>query len=111
MAEAISLYFQDPMAQALVHDLLDQGVKPEPPPAPTEGPLTGKIFVITGTLSEPRSLFETLIRDQGGEVADSVTKKTSYVALGDNPGSKLAKAQKMGIEIIDESGLKEILGA
>ena len=110
MAEAIAMYFQDPSAQALVHDLLDQGVQPEPPPAPKEGPLTGINFVITGTLSEPRSHFETLIRDLGGELVDSVTKKTNYVAVGDNPGSKLAKAQKMGIEVIDEARLRELLG-
>ncbi|HEV1996732.1 MAG TPA: helix-hairpin-helix domain-containing protein, partial [Candidatus Dormibacteraeota bacterium] len=111
MAEAINMYFQDPAAQALVHDLLGQGVKPEPPPAPLEGPLTGQNFVITGTLSEPRSHFEGLIREQGGDLVDSVTKKTSYVVVGDNPGSKLAKAQKMGVEVIDEPRLREILGA
>ncbi|MEA2683940.1 MAG: ligase [Chloroflexota bacterium] len=110
MAEAISAYFQDPAAQALVADLLDQGVQPAPPEAPREGPLTGKQFVITGTLSEPRSAYESRIRDQGGDVADSVTKKTTYVAVGDNPGSKLAKAQKLGTEIIDEPRLREILG-
>jgi len=109
MAEAISLYFQDLMAQALVHDLLDQGVQPAPPAAPREGPLTGRTFVITGTLSEPRAYFELLINDLGGELTDSLTKKTSYVAVGDNPGSKLAKAQKLGIEIIDEPRLKELL--
>ena len=110
MAEAIALYFQDPASQALVHDLLDLGVVPAPPPAPKEGPLTGKNFVITGTLSEPRSHFETLIRELGGELVDSVTKKTDYVAVGDNPGSKLAKAQKLGIEVIDEPRLRELLG-
>jgi DNA ligase (NAD+) len=110
MADAIAMYFQDPLAQALVHDLLKQGVQPEPPPAPKEGPLTGVNFVITGTLSEPRSYFETLIRDLGGELMDSVTKKVDYVAVGDNPGSKLAKAQKMGIEIVDETKLRELLG-
>ncbi|MGI8609236.1 MAG: NAD-dependent DNA ligase LigA [Candidatus Dormibacteria bacterium] len=109
MAEAINMYFQDPAAQSLVHDLLEQGVKPEPPEAPKEGPLTGKNFVITGTLSEPRSHFEALIRDRGGELVDSVNKKTSYVAVGDNPGTKLAKAQKMGIEVIDEVRLRELL--
>jgi DNA ligase (NAD+) len=110
MAEAIAAFFQDPLASGLVHDLLEQGVEPAPPEAPKEGPLTGKSFVITGTLSEPRSHFESLITELGGELADSVTKKTSYVAVGDNPGSKLAKAQKLGIEIIDEVRLRELLG-
>ena len=110
MAEAISLYFQDPAALAVVHDLLDQGVQPAPPAAPKEGPLTGKTIVITGTLSEPRAYFEALITELGGELTDSVTKKTTYVAVGDNPGSKLAKAQKLGIEIIDEPALRDLLG-
>ena len=109
MAEAIAAYFQDPAARALVLDLLAVGVRPEPPPPPTEGPLTGQQFVITGTLSEPRSVFEALIRERGGDVADTVTKKTTYVAVGDTPGSKLAKAQKLGTEIIDEARLRELL--
>jgi DNA ligase (NAD+) len=110
VAQAIRDFFDNPKAQELVRDLLDAGVRPEPPPAPVEGPLTGKTFVITGTLSEPRSHFEQLIREQGGDVADSVTKKVDYVAVGDNPGSKLAKAEKLGTEIVDEAGLRKILG-
>ena len=109
MAEAIAAYFQDPLATALVHDLLEQGVKPAPPETPREGPLTGTSFVITGTLSEPRSYFESRITERGGELTDSVTKKTRYMVVGDNPGSKLAKAQKLGIEIIDEGRLRELL--
>jgi DNA ligase (NAD+) len=110
MAEAIAAYFQDPLAQALVHDLLDQGVRPAPPAPPRQGPLAGTSFVITGTLSEPRSHFEQLITEQGGELVDSVTRKTTYVAVGDSPGSKLAKAQKLGIEVIDEARLRQLLG-
>jgi DNA ligase (NAD+) len=110
VGRAVYDFFQNPASQHLIAQLLAAGVKPEPPPAPKEGPLTGQLFVITGTLSEPRSVFENLIRDLGGDVADSVTRKVTYVVLGDNPGSKLAKAQKMGIEIIDETRLRELLG-
>ncbi|MFN2465477.1 MAG: NAD-dependent DNA ligase LigA [Candidatus Dormibacteria bacterium] len=110
VGQAVYDFFQNPASQHLIGELLAAGVRPEPPPAPREGPLTGQLFVITGTLSEPRSHFENLIRERGGEIADSVTKKVTYVALGDNPGSKLAKAQKLGIEIIDETRLRELLG-
>jgi DNA ligase (NAD+) len=110
VAESVYDFFHNPGAQKLVHDLLDVGVRPEPPPEPVKGPLSGKTFVITGTLSEPRSAFEQRIREKGGSAADSVTRKVDYVVLGDNPGSKLAKAQKFGIEIIDEEKLRKLLG-
>ena len=110
VGQAVYDFFQNPASRHLIGQLMEVGVKPEPPPAPREGPLTGKTFVITGTLSQPRSHFEALIHDQGGEATDSVTKKTHYVVVGDNPGSKLAKAQKLGIEILDEAGLVELLG-
>ncbi|MEA2647113.1 MAG: ligase [Chloroflexota bacterium] len=109
VAQAIFDYFQNPASRRLVDDLLASGVTPAPPPRPVEGPLSGQAFVITGTLSQPRSHFEQLIREQGGEVADSVTKKTSHVVVGDNPGSKLAKAEKLGIDIIDEKALGSLL--
>jgi len=82
----------------------------EPPPPPRQGPLSGKAFVITGTLSEPRSHFERRIADNGGAMVDSVTKKTDFVVVGESPGTKLAKAQKLGVEIIDEARLKELIG-
>jgi DNA ligase (NAD+) len=109
VARSIRDFFDNPQSQHLVNSLLEAGVRPAPPEVPREGPLSGKTFVITGTLSEPRSQFEQQIRDLGGVATDSVTKKTDYVVLGDNPGSKLAKAQKMGIEIIDQAGLKKLL--
>ena len=111
VAQAIRDFFDNPQAQDLVQQLLDAGVKPELPPPPVQGPLSGKTFVITGTLSEPRARFEERIRELGGAVADSVTKKVDYVVVGDNPGSKLAKAEKLGIEVIDEAGLKKLLKA
>jgi DNA ligase (NAD+) len=110
VAQSVYDFFQNPASKHLIRELLAAGVKPAAPPPPKEGPLSGKTFVITGTLSVPRSQMEARIKDLGGTVADSVTKKVDYVALGDNPGSKLAKAQKLGIEIIDEAALHKLLG-
>ncbi len=110
VGQAVYEFFQNPASEDLIGRLLAAGVRPEPPPPPKLGPMSGKVFVITGTLSLPRSHFESLIRDQGGDVVDSVTKKTSFVIVGDSPGSKLAKAQKLGIEIIDEGTVRELLG-
>ena len=109
VAQAIRDFFDNRQAQDVVQQLLDAGVKPELPPPPVQGPLSGKTFVITGALSQPRARFEERIREQGGAVADSVTKKVDYVVVGDNPGSKLAKAEKLGIEVIDEAKLEGLL--
>jgi DNA ligase (NAD+) len=110
VAQSVYDFFQNPASRHLVRELLDAGVKPEPPAPPKEGPLSGKTFVITGTLSEPRSQFERRIADQGGAAVDSVTKKTDYVVVGDSPGTKLANAEKLGVEIIDEARLRELIG-
>src|SRR5258708_36012322 len=91
VAQSVHDFFQNPASRHLVGQLLAAGVKPEPPPPAREGPLSGKTFVITGTLSQPRSQFEAQIADPGGTAADSVTKKTDYLVVGDNPGTKVAK--------------------
>jgi DNA ligase (NAD+) len=75
------------------------------------GPLDGKTFVLTGTLPElSREQATNLIRRAGGKVTGSVSKKTDWVVAGDSPGSKLAKAEEAGVEVIDEAGLRELLG-
>jgi len=110
VAQSVYDFFRNPASRQLVRELLAAGVRPEPPPPPKEGPLSGKTFVITGTLSEPRSQFEKRIADQGGATVDSVTKTTDFVVVGDSPGTKLARAEKLGVEIIDESRLRELIG-
>jgi DNA ligase (NAD+) len=110
VAQSVYDFFQNPQSRHMVRELLAAGVKPEPPPPPKEGRLSGKMFVITGTLSEPRSQFEKRIADRGGATVDSVTKKTDFVVVGDSPGTKLARAEKLGVEIIDESRLRELIG-
>jgi DNA ligase (NAD+) len=74
------------------------------------GPLEGKTFVLTGTLPElTREEASALIKRAGGKVTSSVSKKTDYVVAGDTPGSKLAKAQELGTEILDEAGLRKLV--
>lgn len=74
-------------------------------------PFLGKTFVVTGTLSQPRDAFKARIEDAGGKVAGSVSKKTSYVLAGDDAGSKLEKAQELGIPVLDEAAFEELLAA
>jgi DNA ligase (NAD+) len=76
------------------------------------GPLDGQTFVITGTLPTwSRDEAKAFIENHGGKVVDSVSKKTSYLVLGEAPGSKLAKAQSLGVPILDEGGLRKLAGA
>jgi len=81
------------------------------PTRTAEGPLAGKTFVITGTLpSMSRDDAKDRITALGGKVSDSVSKKTSYVVVGAEPGSKYKKAQELGVTILDEAGLMKVLG-
>lgn len=74
------------------------------------GRLAGKTFVITGTLSQPRNHFKNLIEQHGGKVTGSVSSKTDYLLCGADPGSKLDKAKKLGVGVLDEDGLEALLG-
>jgi DNA ligase (NAD+) len=74
------------------------------------GPLDGKTLVLTGTLpSLSREQATKMIRRAGGKVTNSVSKKTDFLVAGDSPGSKMAKAQDAGVEIIDEDALQKLL--
>ena len=78
---------------------------------PTSSHLEGKTFVLTGTLpSYTREQAQKMIEDAGGKVSGSVSKKTSYVVAGDEAGSKLDKAKTLGVLVLDEKGLEDLLG-
>ncbi|MBL8220062.1 MAG: NAD-dependent DNA ligase LigA, partial [Bryobacterales bacterium] len=75
------------------------------------GPLAGKVFVITGTLpSMSREEAKARIEAAGGKVTDSVSKKTSYLVAGEAAGSKLTKAQTLGVPVLDEEALQALIG-
>jgi len=75
----------------------------------TTGKLSGKTFVITGALSQPRNYFKNLIEENGGKVTGSVSGGTDYLLCGADPGSKLAKAKKLEVTVIDEDQLRKML--
>jgi DNA ligase (NAD+) len=102
----------DEQMRELVADLRGLGLRFEQEgPPPGEGPLRDMTFVLTGTLPDlTREQATERIMALGGKVTGSVSKKTSYVVAGASPGSKLAKAEKLGVPVIDEAGLLELLG-
>jgi DNA ligase (NAD+) len=116
VAAAIGRYFADPATAGVLRELVEAGVVPErpdvPPPgaAMEEGPLAGKSVVVTGTLEGfGREEAEEAIRAAGGKPAGSVSKKTDYVVAGESAGSKLAKAQELGVPVLDEAGFRRLL--
>jgi DNA ligase (NAD+) len=111
MAEKIHAQLADEQMRALIDDLRAQGVSFElEGPPPGEGPLAGKTFVLTGTLPDlTREQASERIVAAGGRVTSSVSKKTDYVVAGENAGSKLTKAESLGVAVLDEPGLLELL--
>jgi DNA ligase (NAD+) len=107
IAEAVADFFATPANRKLVERLAKLGLTVEEPVAARgTGPLAGQTYVITGTLPTlSRDAASRLIEAAGGDVADSVSKRTSAVVAGENPGSKLAKAQTLGIAVITEEEL------
>jgi DNA ligase (NAD+) len=105
-------FFQSPAARDVVDRLIASGVtwdEKEPAQA-ADAPLNGLTFVITGTLSGlQRDQAEDALRELGAKVSGSVSKKTSYLVVGADAGSKLAKAQSLGVPVLDEAALEQIL--
>jgi DNA ligase (NAD+) len=115
LAEQIAEQLADERTRELIVKLRERGLRLELDPEERRlqgGPLEDKTFVLTGTLPElTREEASALIKRAGGKVTSSVSKKTDFVVAGDSPGSKLAKAEKLGTEILDEAGLRELLAS
>jgi len=113
MAVQIAESLADEPTWALIEKLREKGLRLEQDPSERRaegGPLEGKTLVLTGTLPElTREEAAAQIKAAGGKVVNSVSKKTDYVVAGDNPGSKLAKAERLETEILDEAGLRALL--
>ena len=103
-AKSVSRFFNDEKNLDVLKELNSHGLKISNPDFEGAGlrerPFDGLTFVITGTLTVPRQEVEGLIEKNGGHVAKSVSKKTGYVVLGESPGSKLKKAQSLGVKTI-----------
>ncbi len=112
IAEGVAGYFADTSAKALIEKLRANGLTfEEPRPAATSGELAGKTVVVTGVLpSLTRTKATELIESAGARVTSSVSKSTTFVVAGTDPGSKFAKANELGVEIIDESELLRRVG-
>lgn len=112
VAESIQNYFADPLKREEIEKLLALGVHPhlEKKIAITGHAFQGKTFVVTGTLAKyTRSEVASLIKERGGKVTDSVSKKTDYLVAGEDPGSKLEKAQKFAVKILSLEEFETLL--
>jgi DNA ligase (NAD+) len=114
VAAHVHAFFAEPRNRDVVAALIARGVHwPEQAPkaGPAEGPLSGKTFVITGTLA---ALSRDDARDRivalGGKVSGSVSKKTSFVVVGADPGSKAQKAEELGVQVLDENAFLALIG-
>ncbi|TMM33458.1 MAG: NAD-dependent DNA ligase LigA [Actinobacteria bacterium] len=112
-AASIAEWFEDKANCNLVEELRGLGLRMEigEEERPVEGPLSGQSYVITGTLeSYTREEAKAALEALGAKVGDSVSKKTTGLVAGEGPGSKLAKAQKAGVPVLDERALQKLLG-
>ena len=106
VAQSVVEFFSFPENGEMIARLLAAGVKPQEAAGKAEGPFSGLSIVVTGTLPTlSRKDAEELIRTMGGTAAGSVSKKTAFVVAGEAAGSKLTKAESLGIEVIDEAEL------
>ncbi|QQL44204.1 NAD-dependent DNA ligase LigA [Sulfuriroseicoccus oceanibius] len=116
-AKSVLDYFQSDAGQAILSKLSEFGINPQsdnfaPKPAEQDTsdlPLTGLTFVITGTLSAPRPQFKKRIEQLGGKVSGSISSKTDYLLAGDNAGSKMTKAESLGVKVLDEESFEKMV--
>ena len=114
VASHIVAFFQQAHNREVIDKLVSAGVcwdEYEPQVEPQQQPLSGKTFVLTGKLTRPRNEIKAQLQEFGAKVAGSVSRKTDYLVAGEAAGSKLEKAEALGVEILDESALQKMLEA
>lgn len=112
VAETVTAFFASDAGQHVLTRLAALNINPQSPIShlpSVQGPLSGKTFVITGTLSIDRDEMKALIESQGGKVSGSVSAKTHYVLAGEGGGSKRDKALQLGVPVIDEESLHQLI--
>jgi DNA ligase (NAD+) len=113
IAKSIVSYFEDESNKRRVERLLEAGIQFEKKNARSAAPsvVLGKSFVLTGTLATmTRSEAKELIQGKGGKVASSVSRRTDFLVKGDSAGTKLVKAEEMGVSILSEGAFVRLLG-
>ncbi len=109
-ASAIQEFFEEDENRRIVDDLLSEGVEPEEGAEPTGDLFAGQTFVFTGKLEAfTREAAEKVVADFGGKAAGSVSKLTTYVVAGPGAGSKLAKAESLGVTVLTEAEFLQML--
>ena len=109
-AESLTAWFRDPQSRHLIETLKEAGVNMESRAQPVGDQLAGLTFVLTGELTAfTRKEAGDRIQALGGKVSGSVSKKTSYVVAGESAGSKLRKAQELGVPVLDETAFQALL--
>ena len=110
ISQSVRAFFENTENQRNIERMLKAGITIETGGAPIDEPLVGMTFVLTGALdSMARTEAKARIEALGGKVARAVSRKTTYVVAGKEPGSKLDKAKEMGVSVLDERGLIEYL--
>jgi DNA ligase (NAD+) len=111
LAKSIYEYFHDSNNLKIVDKLIAAGLNPQYKKSKQSDKLAGKTFVVTGTLENfSRSQIEQTIKENGGKVSSSISKKTDYVLAGTEPGNKLDKAQQLGVKIINKEQFMKLIG-
>ena len=112
VAESIANFFEQETNRNIIDQLFDSGITLEATARMTTGELQNQVFVLTGALQNfTRSQAKALIEAAGGRVSGSVSGNTNYVVAGQSPGSKLDRAKRLGVKIIDEAQLEELLSS
>jgi DNA ligase (NAD+) len=110
VAGAVVRFFSDPGTRRVIEKLLAAGVRPEAEPRQAERSLAGKKFVFTGGLGRlTREEAKRRVEERGGRVTSSVSKSTNYLVAGEDPGSKLLEAQKLGVPVLNEDEFLALL--